>query len=401
MPGDWLQRLQAASSLIFGGGAMALLARKDPQTAWLVGLIDAQGRVLVQPPQALEDCGKTTIELAILEAHTPCAVSINVDRVPGLADVSSALHIPWPLGISRKLAFLSFPRVGAGVEAVPADELWSFLIIANNLVRRTEKHALIDAGAWIEDEIKKLATLQDLLKPADLHDFPDVGFAVHSRPHSYAGGDYYDIWAEERDGGPDTQPVCAFGIADVSGHGPAAVVETAMIDTILRTYPDNIPDNKSMGPANLLDYLNRHMFTRRSRPSFATAFLAMWKPDDRTLRYACAGHPPPLIKRANAGKCAALNTGRDIPIQVLRDYTWTERTIALAPGDVLVAYTDGITEVLSPGGAQFSERRLIDAVNRATNDPHGIIAAVSDDLRRHANGRLFHDDQTLIVARFK
>ena len=390
MPGDWLQRLQAASRLIFGGGSLALVARRDPQTVWLVGLIDAHGQVLVQAPQALQDCGRTHFVMTLPEAQQPRVVTIDAVHIEGLAGVSDALHIPWPLGISSKLAFLSIAQADTDLGEVRADELWSFLLVANNLVRRTEKHALVDASAWIEDEIRKLAALQELLKPADLDEFEDVDFAIHSRPHAYAGGDYYDIWSDEcNDVG------CAFGIADVSGHGPSAVVETAMIDSILRTRAD------SAGPAKLLDYLNRHMFTRRSRPSFATVFLAMWTPGERSLRYACAGHPPPLLKRADSGRCVVLETGSDIPVQVLRDYSWSEHHADLAAGDVLVAYTDGITEALSPGGVQFSERRLIDAVNQAASGPHDVIESVNEALKRHANGRPFHDDQTLIVARFK
>ena len=400
MPSDWLQRLQAASRLIFGGGSLALVARRDPQTVWLSGLIDLHGQVLVQAPPALQDCGRTDIVLALPEAQNPGVVPIDADHNAGLASASSALHIPWPLGISNKLAFLSMPLAGANLEAVQADKLWSFLIVANNLVRRTEKHALVDASAWIEDEIRKLAVLQELLKPVDLDEFAGVDFAIHSRPHAYAGGDYYDIWSDECRGADGTNVGCAFGVADVSGHGPSAVVETAMIDSILRTYSDITGDAGSAGPASLLDYLNRHMFTRRSRPSFATVFLAMWTPGERSLRYACAGHPPPLIKRADSGDCVVLETGSDIPVQVLRDYTWTERHMALAAGDVLVVYTDGITEALSPGGVQFCERRLIEAVNRAAPERQAVIAAVNEALKRHVNGRPFHDDQTLIVARF-
>lgn len=187
IPGDWLQRLQAASRLIFGGGSLALVARRDARTVRLVGLINAGGQVLTQLPQALDDCGRTDVVLTLVETETPCPVSIDAMHIAGLAGASAALHIPWPLGISSKLAFLSVPQTGMSLEAVEADKLWSFLIVANNLIRRTEKHALIDASAWIEDEIRKLATLQELLTPADLDEFAGVEFAIYSRPHAYAG----------------------------------------------------------------------------------------------------------------------------------------------------------------------------------------------------------------------
>lgn len=217
------------------------------------------------------------------------------------------------------------------------------------------------------------------------------------RPQRYAGGDYYDLSSIDRGG---AVPLCAIGIADVAGHGPAAVVETAMIDTILRTYRDVARFVAPTGTAAVADYLNRHMFTRRTRPSFATAFLSVWDGAARELRFTCAGHPPPLVRRAQGGAVETLFTGSDIPIQVLRDYRYSERAITLAPGDLLLLYTDGITEAVSRSGEQFGLPRLAASLAAAPGRPDAVIAAVTAAVARHADGQPYADDQTLLALCF-
>ena len=73
----------------------------------------------------------------------------------------------------------------------------------------------------------------------------------------------------------------------------------------------------------------------------------MWDGAARRLSYICAGHPPPLVRRVRDAAAEPLDSGLDIPIQVLREYRYGERTVAFAPGDLLALYTDGITEALS------------------------------------------------------
>ena len=70
------------------------------------------------------------------------------------------------------------------------------------------------------------------------------------------------------------------------------------------------------------------------------------------------------------------------------------------PGDVLVAYSDGITEALSPAGVQFGHLRLLEIVESGPDDPHQLLQQILGELTRHAESRTFHDDQTIVIAKY-
>lgn len=393
--GDWLARVRLAAQALVGGGAVAMLVRSGRDAYALAGFVDTDGVTRVRAPDRLEDAAATRADVRAPGVEGPAFVPFTADGP--LAGGGEGLLLPWPLGAPRQHALLVLPGDAARLAAAPPAECWALVAVAGNLLRRREKLALIDAGAWIEDQISRIAMLQQLLQPGDLGEATGARFAVYSRPHAFAGGDYYDVSALGRPGGRD-----AFGIAlaDVSGHGPAAVVETAMIDSILRTYADYASQDREPGPASVLGYLNRHMFSRRPRPSFATMFAADWVHERRVLRYALAGHPPPLMRSGATGEVAPIDAGDGIPLQVLRDFRWRDIERPIAQGDLLVAYTDGVSEALAPDGTQFGVSRLGEVVAAAPPEPDAVVAAITEALAAHAAGRPFHDDQTLLVARF-
>lgn len=173
------------------------------------------------------------------------------------------------------------------------------------------------------------------------------------------------------------------------------------MDTILRTFGGSEARHQQRGPAAVMTYMNRFMFSRRPRPSFATAFLAEWLPATRTLNFASAGHLPPLLKRQRQHDCIELDVGDDIPVNILRDYKWSERRALLEQNDILVLYTDGITEALAPDGSQFGQRRLREIVAAAPATPAAVQAAICAALTRHTHGLPNADDQTLFVVQFR
>lgn len=399
--GDWLVRVQVAARVLAGCGDLALLARVEGEICALAGYVDAGGQTLVRAPDRIEDGARARRRLRVPEAAAPARLTLECGREAGpLAGSHEALILPWPLGASPGLALLLLPGEGARLPQLSTADGLALVAVATNLLRRTEKLALIDAAAWIDDQIERIALLQNLLQPLELTEATGVRFAVFSRPHAYAGGDYYDVSVLHSMAARGAAETCAIALADVSGHGPAAVVETAMIDSILRTYADFAPREPRPGPASVLDYLNRHMFTRRPRPSFATMFAANWLPARGVLRYALAGHPPPLLRRGAANTVAPLHAGDGIPLQVLREFRWEETELTLGRGDLLLAYTDGVTEALSPAGVQFGVRRLRAVLAGAPPQPDAVLANVVAALDEHAAGRPFHDDQTLLVAQF-
>ena len=392
----WLQRARFAGELIFGAEALALVCHSTGEGFALIGLVDSNGSIVLEPSDQIE-YANTSRMLSSMAGLEPLEQALSRAHLFDLGlPAESGRLLPWPLGMQKTFAFVLInPNTVTTRESLPRG--YAFLSVANNLLRRATKRALVDAGAWIQAEIDKLANLQNLLQPDDLEELEGVEFAVHSQPHAYAGGDYFDI-ANVRDSNRHTH--CLISVADVSGHGPAAVVETAMIDSILRTFSDAHPREAERGPARVMTYLNRHMFTRRPRPSFATMFASELDILSGTLRYCLAGHPPPIRKSPSSGLCEFIPAGEGIPLQILRDYEWQELHLQMQPGDTLVVYSDGITEALSPAGVQFGQSNLLSLVESGSDNPQTLLAEILDELNRHAEHRPFHDDQTLVIAKW-
>ena len=182
-------------------------------------------------------------------------------------------------------------------------------------------------------------------------------------------------------------------IADVSGHGPAAAVEVAMLDAILRTYP-----NLSGGPAGVLNYANRHFFSRQIRGNYITAFAANYDPQISRLTYTNAGHNPPLLKR-NDGTVFTefLDASDGIPLGVDPAHTWVNVEIPMVTGDVLVLYTDGVTEARGSDGEHFGPERLKALVETSDPVPQTVLKALKQALMQHRQGTPPKDDQTIVV----
>ncbi len=252
----------------------------------------------------------------------------------------------------------------------------------------------------LERQIEEVKTVKEKLLPAADHRVEGLRYAVHYRPCSGAGGDYFEVSdlraARERILGTTEGTVWGMIIADVSGHGPGAAVEVAMIDSILRTYAGQ-PEHH---PGMVLSYCNRHMFTRQIRGGFATMFLCNYDGATGTLEYACAGHPPPLVKCAGEQRvCRVLDEATDIPLGIVTDHQWHSAAMELGAGDMLVLYTDGATEAESPAGRQFGVEGIRAAAARSTAaEPDGLLADIVNALNAHAGSLDVGDDCTIMVA---
>jgi len=248
-------------------------------------------------------------------------------------------------------------------------------------------------------EIEGLAEIQKLLQPESP---PIIGleYAIHWQPAETAAGDYYDLMqlTQFAEGNYDNSRGDWWGamIADVSGHGAAAAMESVQFDAILRTYKGDEPPG---GPAGALTYANRYFFSRRQRRHFMTVFAATYRPDLRELVYVSAGHPPALLRQGNAVRVLGAGEDGGIPLGILREHRWQNEAIVSDPGDVLVVYTDGIPEARNAQGEMFGEERLRELVRTAAPTPEAIREAVISALVAHQGSALGQDDQTLIALR--
>lgn len=227
---------------------------------------------------------------------------------------------------------------------------------------------------------------------------PGLDIWVFSHPHEQAaaGGDVY--YTSLCGGGSITR----FILADVSGHG-AAVAEVAKSLRELMRRNINRKDQ-----SRLVQALNREFTELAKMNRFATAVVATYLTKGDTLTVCNAGHPRPLWRRAETGKWAVLADAdavsdgglADLPLGIVGDTAYTQRQITLARGDLLLFYTDALTEAENPAGEQLGEAGLLRVMEGLGSiDPAAIPAALSAALDTYRGGNPAGDDSTFILLR--
>ena len=272
--------------------------------------------------------------------------------------------------------------------------------LANTYMARIEETlALAQANDWIEKELADIGRIHQLLLPQTHCELKGTQMATYFSSCDRAGGDYYDIvcLTELFDpGAPEDRPdIWGAILADASGHGAAAAVEIAMFDAILRTYKGTV----EAGPANVFNYTNKYFFTRMGRGSFITAVILNYDPVTKILNYANAGHPP-IILVSPDGQLRELVEHCDIPLGIQQDWVWQNASLQVEHGAVLIAYTDGITEALSPSKKQFGYKRLEEIVRRTQGgSAQDYKQAIISELHAHQADHPQNDDQALLVVK--
>jgi serine phosphatase RsbU (regulator of sigma subunit) len=230
--------------------------------------------------------------------------------------------------------------------------------------------------------------IQQSLLPDDPLSLPSVRFAGRCIPATEVGGDYFGYFAagEFR---VDTL------IADVSGHGVGAALMMAAARTTFMS-ARLVED----GAAAILAKLNALLHDDLDRADlFMTASCTTFDAATRELRYANAGHPAALVLRAGASQCVPLGAN-GILLGIQSDARFDEVRLRIDAGDVVVLYTDGITEMGNDAGEFFGVRGLEEVI--ASNGdavPEAMIDAVFAALERFSGGRSYDDDCTIVVMK--
>ena len=238
----------------------------------------------------------------------------------------------------------------------------------------------------LEHELETVADVQRSLLPKSLPTIQTLTLSTYYKPSRYAGGDYYDILE---------LPGNRWGIliADVSGHGTPAAVLMAMTYTLLHDYPDTADD-----PARLLNYLNDKLCPICDG-MFVTALYVVYDAGQRTIRYFSAGHMPPLIYRPAVSEFLDVEEAAKTPLGIM---SWDECANGereLAPGDVMVLYTDGINERVNTHNELFGIVGLCDHIRSSTHtDPQLILETIVRGNDRFAEGLAADDDCTLLIG---
>ncbi len=319
---------------------------------------------------------------------------LRVDKDPVLGDAASGLGsclaIPlYDAGEAQNWT-VTFRRDPEGF--THADLEQGYLVA--NLVGTATRNLLAlqqnrELTRQLERQFEEVARVQQTLLPRKTPDIPGLSIATSYLTSQQAGGDYYDFFRL-----PDGE--WGILIADVSGHGAAAATVMAMLHAILHGYAG--PDFQ---PHAIMSYVNRRLVEAELEGMFVTAFLAVYDPEDGTLRYARSGHNPPLLKKTGSAEVHAIDGQAVPPLGIFADgYEPVSNELALDSGDTLVLYTDGITEEFGPDREMFGVERLNNALRSCSGEPECVIDSVHAALFQHTGKRDRGDDQTLVVIRY-
>src|SRR5574341_147632 len=202
----------------------------------------------------------------------------------------------------------------------------------------------------LESELELAHKFQKALLPQQLPEMPGLQLAAFSQPADIVGGDYFDFF-QFRDN------THGFAIADVMGKGLPASMLMASLQAALRILA---PENHS--PAEVVQRLNALFCHNIHLIKFITLFLGSFDSESRQLEYCNAGHNPPLWRRSD-GKIHWLQpTGAAVGLA--ESFSFNLETVQLSPGDILVLYTDGVTEAMNATREEFGENRLTELVRQ-------------------------------------
>ncbi len=241
----------------------------------------------------------------------------------------------------------------------------------------------------LEFELELSTKVQRALLPQQVPEIPGLEMAAFSRPADIVGGDYFDFlrfW----DG--------AHGlvIGDVAGHGMSTSLLMASLQATLRTLaPDYGAPAEVVRRLNLLFSHNIHM------TSFVTLFLAHFDSQTYDLTYCNAGHNPPLLRtRFNGTEMFSWLRPTGAAIGLVEEFQFEAETVKLVPGDVLLLYTDGITEAMNPQGEAFGQERLVQLVRHGSHwSAQELVWNVRRQLQEFTQGQPMADDTTMIVCK--
>ncbi len=204
---------------------------------------------------------------------------------------------------------------------------------------------------------------------------------------AYVGGDFYDLVRL-----PNRRACVIMG--DVSGKGVEAASVSAAVKTALGAYAW-----EGLKPARMVKLLNDFLLGFSRLETFATLFVGIVDLNAALLTYCSAGHPPALLVRADSGELALLGVQSGV-VGAFEGLQYRDGEVAVRDGDILLLYTDGVTEARSPEGAFFGEDSLREVVSRESALGFSTLCdRVLDGVASFAGGRL-EDDVALVALRF-
>lgn len=316
-------------------------------------------------------------------AQVPGAISTAAGAVVGYSVV---LMATLPRGTTL-LGFLVQDPTGLPFLGIPF--LITVAVVAGYLMQsREEEH---QQAGQIRNEMLLARTLQDVMLPPRPPTIPGWGVGLRLEPAREVGGDLYML--ERLDSGDYL--VC---LGDISGKSIYGLIYLSLIISHIRGGA-----REGLAPHAIAQQVNRQVYGTMAPETYAALFLGLLHPETGRLRFVNCGHPPPLVLSPERGLLGTMGKG-GIVVGAMREprYELQERT--LGPGEVLVAYTDGLSETRNQYGEEFQETRIANTVLTALQEgakPQEVVHRLLEASRRWSAHPRADDATCLVLQRGK
>lgn len=240
----------------------------------------------------------------------------------------------------------------------------------------------------LEEELDLARDIQRNLLPQKIPVYKNFEIAAINLSSKQVGGDYYDII-------PLDKNTCCIAIADVSGKGVPAALLMANMQAFLQVIcRQNIPLNIATGMIN--DLISQNT----SDGKFITFFWGIFDDINNTVKYVNAGHNPPLLLRDD--KIIKLETGGIILGVMNTVFPYQSEIVQLQSDDVLILFTDGISEAMNKNGEEFTDKKLEElALSITSESSERILQKIKQEVQTFAEGTIQSDDMTMVVIKVK
>jgi sigma-B regulation protein RsbU (phosphoserine phosphatase) len=242
----------------------------------------------------------------------------------------------------------------------------------------------------LQSEIEIAREVQSQLYPRVAPQTKSLRLTAVCRPARIVSGDYYDYECLD-----DRHTALAIG--DVAGKGISAALLMATLQSSLRTQLSNQRPDGPPSAARLVSQLNQYLYANTSAEKFSTLCLGLYDEESRCFLYSNGGHLPPVLVRAGGLQRLDVN-GTVVGAFPFAEYG--ESRVVLEPGDLLVFFTDGVTEPENEYGEMFGEERFLDLLLRNAHlGEEEIVRLVIESVREWTGSEELQDDMTLLLAR--
>lgn len=298
------------------------------------------------------------------------------------------LYLPMSMSGDRSADLILVSGHSFKLDMVSRQILESCLLFGQQALQKALDHDNEVRRQRMDEQMKVAHRIQERLLPEKLPENQHLQMSGLSRPAQVVGGDYYDVLTL------DNGDLMVF-VADVSGKGVPAALRMSGLRALLRSQ-----GRAGEGPAVTLQRLNQFLCEEEDmQGSFITACCMYFKDDGREVTLASAGHEPTLLHR-EGHELQWLSEVGGLPLGLRGSEDYTEKTLTLDEGDILLLYSDGAIDARSEEKERYGNKRLLESVSRKTGESADeLLKGILEDLESFRGKQPWSDDLTLLAIK--